>query len=91
MLKNMLLLLVLATGCGEEVVPPDRDPPEEEWVCYNPESEYHGHACSEDCYWLGLERVQNSFCWLLTRDDCSGPIEYEWQRENCHLLGIENK
>lgn len=56
------------------------------WVCHNPESEWHGSVCNEECYWVGFQRSENSYCWLLTEDDCRGKLNLEWQRENCHLL-----
>ena len=47
----------------------------------------------ETCYWTSNEtrpekiyRVENSFCWLIERADCTGQHEYEWQRENCHFF-----
>ena len=60
------------------------------WVCHNPDSEWHGHICNEECYWVGFERSENSYCWLLRRKDCQEPLELEWQRENCHLLKEEH-
>ena len=46
----------------------------------------------ESCYWVrdgshgGLGyKVEQSFCWLLTKEDCSR-IEFQWQKDNCHLL-----
>ena len=75
----------------------------EVWVCPNPESAAHGQECKretdlirgeyETCHWIldgsrgGKGRhVKDSFCWLLERNDCK-VIEFEWQEENCHLLG----
>ncbi len=47
----------------------------------------------ETCHWVsdgfhtGKGRhVENSFCWLLERADCVVPLEYEWQRKNCHFF-----
>ncbi len=57
------------------------------WVCHNPTSEYHGSVCNEECYWVGFQRVPSAFCWLLEESDCTGNLEYDWQRNNCYLLG----
>jgi hypothetical protein len=105
-MKNKLfvivtLLLALAS-CGD-------DHSQEEllqkksrvWVCHNPLSELHGHACQEqinvvrgryeECYWVGHQRVEDAFCWLLRDKDCNSsdsedPGWMEWQEEHCPLL-----
>ena len=47
----------------------------------------------ETCYWLNpghhdknSQRASDSFCWLLEKRDCSGPLEHECQRRNCHFF-----
>ena len=80
-----LLVLVMLTACAPPSVDV-KETPNSVWVCHNPKSEYHGEICSEECYWAGGLRAENSFCWLLEKKDCDGPIELEWQRKNCHLV-----
>ena len=58
----------------------------EVWVCHNPKSEYHGHLCNDECYWVGQQLVESSYCWTLYREDCKPPLTYQWQRENCHFF-----
>ena len=86
MLRVVTAIALLLGACGTEDVSPQREPPEEQWVCYNPTSEYHGYPCNDQCYWVGQQKVENSFCWLLQKSDCVPPLELEWQRENCHLF-----
>ena len=87
-MKKVLLLLTIVLGCATPLDDEIQDNvPAELWVCYNPESEYHGSECSDECYYAGFRKSENSFCWLLQRTECVGPFEYAWQRENCHLFG----
>ena len=51
------------------------------------------HGPYEACHWIldgsssePFRRAQNSFCWLLETRDCEGTIEYQWQKDSCHLL-----
>ena len=95
--------LLLTTACGPDTFPQTTQQQEEVWVCHNPESNLHGMPCRlessdskgeyEACHWIMDESsdptaryIENSFCWLLEATDCSS-IEFEWQRQSCHLLG----
>ena len=80
-------LLIFLMSCYEEN--PHLDVPfkekageQEVWVCWNPETKYHGELCTPDC----LEDGQlDRFCWLLKKSDCTD-AGLEWQVNNCHLL-----
>ena len=86
-MKKVLLALLLASCMPvEDFQEPQVDPLDHVWVCYNPNSEWHGSTCNEECYWVGFERSRESFCWLLEKESCTGDLELQWQRENCHLL-----
>ena len=93
--------ITLITGCGSLITDNDSyDPPtpglEEVWVCHNPQSELHGTACKAEvdiyrghhqpCFWVNRKRSKTSFCWHLKKGDCEGEPEWDWQRNNCHLL-----
>ena len=99
-----LLAVVLLVSCGgaEETLVKEKT---EVWVCHNRLSELHGSVCVEKvdvirgahqpCYWVNGERVKNSFCWLLRKEDCTDefavPQEFartrlEWQEKYCPLI-----
>jgi len=47
----------------------------------------------ETCHWIldGSNygrgtRIENSFCWLLEKKDCSGELRLQWQKDNCHFF-----
>ena len=86
MKRTALLTLFLFCACSD--VRESTDIVEAEvWVCHNPDSEWHGSICNEECYWLGFQRSPTAYCWLLRDEDCSGVLEFEWQRDNCHFFG----
>lgn len=88
-MKWVIILAALLLGCAP-IVPAKGSSTEEVWVCHNPESSWHGAICNEECYWDDFERAKDSYCWLLREKDCAGELEFAWQRDNCHLLGVEN-
>ena len=88
--KVAALLAIALVACGDSESGQGGEKLTEAWVCYNPASEYHGHICTDQCYWVGQRKVESSYCWLLKDTDCPGELEFEWQRENCHLLSGEN-
>ena len=52
----------------------------------------------QPCFWRSEgnhtgrgQRDPNSFCWLLERRDCQDPLEYSWQKENCHFFGVRQE
>ena len=57
---------------------------EEVWICYNPKSSFHGSICTADCFYSDGLRNKNSFCWLIEKHNCIQPLQFEWQKENCH-------
>ena len=57
-------------------------------ICHNPESTQHGALCSDECFIPNLQEF--SFCWTLEASDCSLPLEYQWQTDNCHFFDKEN-
>ena len=95
-------LLLATSACGDTNSQEEASPKKSKvWVCHNPLSELHGHACKEqinvirgryeECYWVGHQRVKNSFCWLLRKEDCTvsdseDPGWLEWQENHCPLL-----
>ena len=94
-------LVVFFMSCSPTEPHPLKD---EVWVCHNPESLSHGTLCSssvdvargeyETCFWRldgssygpGIQN-EEAFCWLLRREDCLN-VQVEWQKRNCHLLGL---
>jgi len=93
-MKIVLLSLVFLSGCAinenidnADASLPDCGKSESIWVCHNPQSEYHGTRCNEECYWVGHMRSENSYCWLLDEQDCRRPLDFAWQKNHCHLLG----
>jgi len=88
-MKKICLVLVLCILPSCDLAWEEEEaniPPEEVWVCHNPESEYHGHLCNDQCYWVGLQKVESSFCWLIEKSECEPPLEFAWQTENCHFF-----
>ena len=99
-MKNILIfgtLLALMVSCGdaEEILVEEVA---EVWVCHNPLSKLHGSICVEEvnvirgryqpCFYSGHQKIEDSFCWLLRREDCSsaGEQRLEWQERHCPLL-----
>jgi len=99
-MKKIILIswVILLSGCELFTTGNDeyQTALEEVWVCHNPQSELHGTACKAEvdvirghhqpCFWVNRKRVKTSFCWHLKKEDCDGEIEWDWQRNNCHLL-----
>ena len=91
MMRNKLLILVaLLAGCTEDAAVPESEVAQELWVCHNPSSSWHGALCNEECYWDGFERAEDSYCWVLRKEDCEGELTLAWQRDNCHHFGEDN-
>ncbi len=98
-MRCALLILLGAIGCASPSDPVEVSPLEEIWVCHNPQSDLHGTPCREKidvirgkhipCFYVEHERVEDSFCWLLEKKDCTGELNMAWQRKNCHLLGVK--
>jgi len=87
MIGRISLLFILCGCMGEDqTLTESHQLKQEEWVCHNPDSEYHGAICSDECYWVGFQRVPGAFCWFLKKEDCEGELHLNWQKENCHLL-----
>ena len=95
-MRRGILILTFAAlfsfsySCADEITS-RREAKENVWVCHNPSSEYHGTgSCDEECFYVGQQKVEGSYCWLLTRSDCDpvtdAGLVYEWQVNNCHLL-----
>lgn len=85
---RLLLIFILMLSCDTSPPVETRNSSEPESedsisVCYNVNSPVHGQICSEECF---ENYTDTEFCWTLTREDCSEPLEYEWQEKNCHLF-----
>lgn len=87
---RILILAAFLIGCTEEEVIPEPEAASELWICHNPSSSWHGSLCNEECYWDGFERAEDSYCWILRREECDGELKLAWQRDNCHLFGVED-
>ena len=85
-----ILALLFLLGCGE-VLPSEPNPDmklkdeeiDEVSICYNIDSQYHGQACSRECF---DQYDESEFCWTLDADDCQRPFKFDWQHENCHFF-----
>ena len=57
------------------------------WVCHHPETKFHNQPCVEDFYPNGcyIHGDNHSFCWLLTREECSEKDD-ERQVQACRLF-----
>ena len=58
------------------------------WICHHPDSQYHNQECVEEvfpdgCYVLG---DRTKFCWILSKEDCEGKLDKDWQIINCPKL-----
>lgn len=98
-MRYLSILVLVLFGCGSENINHGESPNklEEVWVCHNPASELHDMPCVEEttiyrghhqpCYWVDHKKVKNSYCWLLTKEDCEN-INMEWQESTCSLLNM---
>ena len=88
-MRYLIIFAILLTSCLGDFDPREPSTAQNEgevWICHNPKSEYHGHQCSDQCYWVGQLLVENSYCWVLEEEDCKRPLIYEWQEKNCHFF-----
>ena len=77
-----IILMLLMTACLSEDFDVLSEQKSEVWVCHNPDSRLHLAECSDKCLVAGDQSV---YCWLLSKEDCTQPLVYEWQN-SCHLL-----
>lgn len=88
-MKYLIIFIILTISCADNFNSNHESGSSHEgevWICHNPQSEYHGHICSDECYWVGQLLVKNSYCWILEEEDCTPPLTYEWQDQNCHFF-----